>query len=86
MTETADFHVLLKPAAHGLIDEFPTLDPLQVVQAIARATLEVRIGYQICHLDPPSGMAHVNDVIRLARQELEHVTDTGTREGQPLGR
>jgi len=85
MAETANFQLLLQAPAQSLIREFPTLDPPQVVQAVARAMLEVRRGYEICHLDPPSGTAYVNDVIRLARQELEHVTDTGGREGNPLG-
>lgn len=75
---------LVRSAAADLAADFPEVPTVRVAQAVARARIEINTGYHFLALTDPEPEQFAADVISLARQELEHVTDTGVRTGTPI--
>jgi len=75
----------ISAGAAALGAEFAELPTVRIAQAIARAKIEINTGYLMLAISPPSAEAFADEVVGLARQELERATDRMGRAGQPLG-
>jgi hypothetical protein len=75
---------LIRSAAAELAADFPQLPTVRIAQAVARAKIEINTGYRFLALAEPEPLEYTNDVMNLARQELEHATDVNVRTGTPI--
>lgn len=84
MITSSGLNAHLRRTAAALVRDFPMLSAERVAQAIVRAEMELDSGYRVCLLDRPSDQQSASEVVALARQELERVTDTVSRTGSPI--
>ena len=75
MLNATEYDALLKAAVKELRVDFPVLNPAELVHAVARASLEIRAGYDpFFAIRDVDWIEHARVVTMLARKDLEYIT------------
>jgi hypothetical protein len=74
MLNLTEYDALLKVAVKELAADFPTLNPVELAHAMARANIEIRSGYELLAICDVNRIEYNREVTTLARQDLEYIT------------